>query len=364
MSVQAILDKTESRVVTTDGGTSVSEVVKTLSSEKIGAVMVTGEEGELVGILSERDVISAISQGGDETCSPEMSVGDALVMMNENRIRHLPVVHEDKIVGLISIRDLLALALEMAETANKAKARFLANITHELRTPLNPIIGFSEILHKESLGPIGSEEYREYAESIFDSGEQLLALIDDVLEISKLDEVKDELDEENVIVSGIIHSAIEHFEPRSTQKQIEISVDADESWILRADREKVKRIIFILVSNAIKFTEPGGVVSVGTRWSDQFGCAICVSDTGIGIAEGDVGKALSPFGQVDGDLNRQYEGMGLGLPIAKHFVEIHGGSLYLESGEGIGTTVTARFPPDRIKRVTQTDVSLPRAINE
>ena len=360
--------------------TSVSEVVNILAAEEIGAVMVTDNNGKLVGILSERDVIGAISKFGADalngpasnlmtqnliTCSPEMGIGDALISMNENWIRHLPVVHEEKILGLISIRDVLALALEIAEEANKAKSQFLSNMSHELRTPLNPIIGFSEILYKEKFGPIGCEKYREYAGTIHDSGEHLLALIDDVLEMSKLDESKDKLDEENITVSEIIHSTIEYIGARRTQKQIAISVDADDdSWVLRADKEKVKHILFILISNAIKFTEPGGTVSVGTRCSADFGYAIFVSDTGIGIAEADVEKALSAFGQVDGDLNRQYEGTGLGLPLAKHLVELHGGSLYLESGEGIGTTVTVRFPPDRIKRLTQTAISLPSAINE
>ena len=380
MSVQAILERNGNRVVAAPSTTSVSEVVKILAAEEIGAVMVTDDNGKLVGILSERDVIGAISKFGADalngpasnlmtqnliTCSPEMGIGDALISMNENWIRHLPVVHEEKILGLISIRDVLALALEIAEQANKAKSQFLSNMSHELRTPLNPIIGFSEILYKEKLGPIGCEKYREYAGTIHDSGEHLLALIDDVLEMSKLDESKDKLDEENITVSEIIHSTIEYFGARRTQKQIAISVDADDdSWVLRADKEKVKHILFILISNAIKFTEPGGTVSVGTRCSADFGYAIFVSDTGIGIAEGDVEKALSAFGQVDGDLNRRYEGTGLGLPLAKHLVEMHGGSLYLESGEGIGTTVTARFPPDRIKRLTQTVFSLPSAINE
>lgn len=243
----------------------------------------------------------------------------------------------------------LLAAKEEAELANRAKSEFLANMSHELRTPLNAIIGFAEMIRSETFGPVGSPKYRDYVKDIHESGQHLLALINDILDLSTIDSRKIELYEKNVDVLKTIDFCLLLVRERAQSAGVRVRTEiADGIPYLRADERRLKQIVLNLLSNAIKFTPAGGEITVKAWYGLDNGCVLQVIDTGIGIALEDIPKALARFGQVDGQLNRRYEGSGLGLPLTKAFTELHGGSLDLQSELGIGTTVTVRFPAERI----------------
>jgi signal transduction histidine kinase len=242
----------------------------------------------------------------------------------------------------------LFLAKVGAETANRTKSEFLANMSHELRTPLNAIIGYSEVIKKGMFGPL-SERYREYSADIFDSGTHLLALINDILDLSKLEAGQFELQEENVDLAGAIRASMHLIETAAEKSKVRLSTTAGthEPLLVRADDRRLRQILINLLSNAVKFTPEGGRVHVSTSVTSQ-GIAIAVSDTGIGMTPDHISKALEPFRQIDSKLSRKYEGTGLGLPLAKHLVVLHGGTLSIESKVNVGTTVTVALPPERV----------------
>ncbi len=245
-------------------------------------------------------------------------------------------------------RELIA-ANEKAEFANRSKSEFLAAMSHELRTPLNAIIGFSEIIKDETFGPVGSVQYRSYAEDINESGQHLLDLINDILDLSKVESGADEMHEEQIDIREVIESVVTMVKGRAQKGGVKLELEVpDHPPALRADNRKLKQILVNLLSNAIKFTDPGETVILRIWCRTGSGYVFQVADTGIGIALDDIPKALAPFQQIDGELNRKYEGTGLGLPLAKSLVELHGGSLDLQSRLGVGTTVTVRFPAERI----------------
>ncbi len=236
-----------------------------------------------------------------------------------------------------------------AEKGNMAKSQFLAAISHELRTPLNAIIGFSEIMKVEMYGPIGEPKYREYANDIHVSGQHLLELINDVLDISKVEAGKMRLNEAEVDVHQVIRSCLTLTRERAEEALLVLESRIREPLPrLYADQLKLKQILLNLLSNAVKFTPPGGTVTLEAAFEEDRGLVLKVVDTGIGIPPEEIPKALEAFGQVQGDLNRRYEGTGLGLALTKALVELHGGSLHLESEVDAGTTATALFPVERI----------------
>ncbi len=243
----------------------------------------------------------------------------------------------------------LTTAKEQAELADRAKSEFLASMSHELRTPLNAIIGFSEIIQDETFGPVGSVKYRDYAKDINDSGQHLLSLINDILDLSKIESGTDELHEDKIEIPEIIRSVLMLVRQRAEQGRINIELElADQLPALLADERKLKQMLVNLLANAIKYTDAGGKVTLKAWCRMDSGHVFQIIDTGIGIASEDIPKALSRFGQVDSDLNRQYEGTGLGLSLTKALAEQHGGVLDLQSEVGVGTTVTVRFPAERI----------------
>ena len=243
----------------------------------------------------------------------------------------------------------LRMAKEHAEIANRSKSEFLANMSHELRTPLNAVIGFSDVMKGEMFGPVGNPKYREYVQDINASGVHLLELINDILDLSKVEAGKTELHEENIDVSSTLGSCLNLVKERAHKAGVDIACDtASNLPSLYADKRKFKQILINLLSNAIKFTPSGGKITVRTWCRLGDGYLLQVADTGIGIALADIPKALAPFQQVDSDLNRKYEGTGLGVPLTKALAELHGGSLDLQSEVGVGTTVTVRFPAERI----------------
>jgi len=243
----------------------------------------------------------------------------------------------------------LRAAKEQAELANRTKSEFLANMSHELRTPLNAIIGFSELIENQVFGPVGSEKYLEYAKDIQTSGEHLLELINDILDLSKIEAGKLELDDEEIDVAKVLESCEMLVRERAEGGGVALRRKvANDLGHLRADKRKLKQILINLLSNAIKFTPEGGRVDVRARVDHRGDMVISVADTGIGIAPEDISKAMAPFSQVDTTLSRKYEGTGLGLPLTKSLVEMHGGTLDLASSLGEGTTVTVRLPAERV----------------
>ena len=242
----------------------------------------------------------------------------------------------------------LETALETAATASQAKSQFLATMSHELRTPLNAIIGFSEILAAETFGPLGDPHYPDYARSIQSSGRHLLDLINDVLDFSKLDAGRLELHDETIDLHETIDGALRMMAGEASRAGVALRPAlADPPPLLRADARRVRQVVLNLLSNAVKFTPRGGEVRVtASRRGGEL--VIVIADTGIGIAAQDIPRALERFGQVDSSLSRKYEGTGLGLPLSKRLMELHGGRLELESVVGAGTTVTASFPGERL----------------
>jgi signal transduction histidine kinase len=242
----------------------------------------------------------------------------------------------------------LTRARDDAKAADKAKSAFLATMSHELRTPLNAIIGFSEMIQTELLGPIGNAYYKGYATNIFNSGTHLLGIINDILDISKLDSDVVDLRDDLVDLAGTIGECVRLLDPQAVQANVRLSqAIAPDLPMLRADQKRLRQILFNLISNAIKFTPEGGHVRASATRRRE-GLVIAVADTGIGMTAEQIPKALERFGQIDSTLARKYEGTGLGLPLTKRLVELHGGVLTIDSKPSVGTTVSATFPEIRI----------------
>ena len=250
---------------------------------------------------------------------------------------------------LAALAEELTEARDEAQSANRTKSEFLAAMSHELRTPLNAIIGFSEMMNHEVFGPLNHDKYRDYAEDIHSSGSHLLELINDILDLSKVESGHEELYEEVIDVSRTVNSIIRLVDGRAEKHGVKLILDiSDKPPPLFADERKLKQILVNLLSNAIKFTNPRGEVVLKVRGRMGEGYIFQVNDTGIGIASEDIPKVFSKFGQVDSALNRKYEGTGLGLPLTKCLIELHGGALEMESEVGVGTSLTVTFPAARI----------------
>jgi signal transduction histidine kinase len=241
----------------------------------------------------------------------------------------------------------LMIARDAAHEANRSKSAFLAAMSHELRTPLNAVIGFSEMMTAEAFGPLGAKKYHEYAADIRASGTHLLSLINDILDLSRIDAGEGKLDEGDTDLRDVIAQSLRMMAHQAEAAGVALTSEiAPGLPSFRADKRRLKQTLINLLGNAIKFTGAQGSITV-RAWSENGGAKISVADTGIGIAAHDIPRALERFGQVDSSLARKYEGAGLGLPLAKHFMEMHGGSLSLESTPGIGTTVTVSLPAAR-----------------
>jgi signal transduction histidine kinase len=239
---------------------------------------------------------------------------------------------------------------QKAETANHAKSTFLANMSHELRTPLSAIIGFSEMMQREALGPVGSTRYRSYADDINRSGMHLLELVNDLLDLSKIEAGKMELAEDFVDFGRLIADCAALVREAAARAGIELAVDTDPRLsIVYADERMLKQILINLLSNAIKFTPRGGAVALAATVEGSGGLEISVRDSGIGIEPRDMAKALEPFGQLPGAPQTGQPGTGLGLPLSRKLAELHGGTLEFESTAGQGTTVRLRLAAERVR---------------
>ncbi len=243
----------------------------------------------------------------------------------------------------------LVQARDESSAASKAKSDFLANMSHELRTPLNAVIGFSEIMSGEMLGPIGTPQYKQYAADIHDSGSHLLSLINDILDLSKIEAGGMELHEEEVDYADVVESSVRVIRERVVSAELTLEVDLEDNFpMLYVDERAHKQILLNLLSNSVKFTKPGGLITLHARQVGKDGVTISVTDNGLGMEAGGIEKALAPFGQADSSMTRKHAGTGLGLPLVKSLVELHGGKLRIDSELGKGTSVSFTLPPERV----------------
>jgi signal transduction histidine kinase len=239
-------------------------------------------------------------------------------------------------------------ARSQAEAANHAKSEFLANMSHELRTPLNAIIGFSEIIAHELFGPIGNDRYRDYMKDIHKSSLHLLSIINDVLDMSKIEAGKLELSKELLNLQRAIGEVVRMMRERAQSRDIELSTTlSNEQVEVWADERAIKQICLNLLSNAIKFSKEGGEVFIRVIADRRDFAVVEFEDRGIGMSEEELDRALLPFGQAKPSTTRNYGGTGLGLPITKGLIEAHGGKLAIESGAGRGTIARVFLPIER-----------------
>jgi signal transduction histidine kinase len=246
------------------------------------------------------------------------------------------------------LSDRLSAALRQADYANRSKTEFLANMSHELRTPLNAILGFSEILESQMFGPVGSK-YVGYAHDIHRSGQHLLELVNDVLDLAKLEAGKLEIRESDIAIADLIDDCLTLVRGKADAGRVRLSKEHLTAVPkVRGDERAVKQVLLNFLSNAIKFTPNGGAVSVAASVDADGRFCLSVKDSGIGMTEAEIAVALSPFGQIDSKLARKHQGTGLGLPISRSLMELHGGEVTIQSAPNTGTTLTACFPTGRV----------------
>ena len=247
-------------------------------------------------------------------------------------------------------RSILA-AKESAEEASRSKTKFLANMSHELRTPLNAIIGFSDMMALAIHGPMGSPAYQQYAADINGSAKHLLAIINDILDIAKIEAGRLDLIEEETPVVNMCEIAVRLMQERANEQQVALRFDRGPDLPnAMIDQRAIRQVLLNLLSNAIKFTRAGGEVTLRAQLSPEGELMLQVCDTGIGMREEDLHRVLEPFVQVENELTRRYEGTGLGLSLSKQLIELHGGRIGLVSKPDIGTTVTVYLPASRLLR--------------
>jgi signal transduction histidine kinase len=263
-----------------------------------------------------------------------------------HRIRYM-LRTADMLEVLRSSEAWLRAAKDAAEAADRAKSDFLGNMSHELRTPLNAVIGFSRLMLDGPHGPL-DPRYHDFAKIIADSGEHLLGLIDDILAMARASPGSLDLVVRQTPIADIVGSSLDMVRLPAAEAGVSCSSQLDPDIdTVYADPARLRQILVNLLSNAIKFTEPPGAISLTVRRQPDGGFAVHVADTGIGIAADKIALALEPFGQVEQGLSRRHAGIGLGLPLAQRLVELHGGTIEITSEPGLGTMVTARFPPAR-----------------
>jgi len=262
--------------------------------------------------------------------------------------RVIDQLHESR-AALEDMARRLAVAAEEAHHANRAKSAFLANMSHELRTPLNAILGFSEVMKDQHMGPVNNPRYLAYCRDIHASGRYLLGIINDILDLSKIEAGKMSLDSaEEFALAGTITASLDLVEPLAVKFGVALSAELPPPELRPVAVERmVRQILINLIGNAVKFTPAGGTVHVSGE-QIQSGYAVTVRDTGVGMKPEDIAHALTPFGQIENKMSANHTGTGLGLPLAKAMAELHGASLAVESAPQQGTKVVLTFPAARL----------------
>jgi len=279
----------------------------------------------------------------------EQTAGAILTFIDETDLRTIQKDLEASIVGLNAAQEEARLAKEVAEAANRAKSDFLANMSHELRTPLNAVLGFAQMMADQMWGDLGHPRYKEYSDIIVGSGRHLLSLIGQVLDMSVIEAGRSVLQESVINLEDAITSSVRLLSSQAEKDDIRLTSEVPPDLpMLRGDLTAVQRVLLNLLGNALKFTPPGGSVTL-TAVHDATGATLCVRDTGIGIRAADIERVLKPFEQSSQRSEvKGREGVGLGLPISKSLMELHGGTLSITSKEGKGTAVTVHFPATRL----------------
>jgi signal transduction histidine kinase len=331
-------------------------------------IMVSEIEGAALGLVMTQLVYTTtIAMGMGPSAVAALPLGDQLqfsqILLGVLIVVLLPVAaavterrklrdHQSEINAALLGSELRYREMARREqSASNAKSEFLAGMSHELRTPLNAILGFSEILKGELYGPLGHKKYREYAEDVHKSGTHLLDLINDVLDLSKIDSGKMELRESRFDIPALLDEALALLRGKvSGHVAFRISLP-DRLPELTADRRLIKQILLNLVSNAVKFTPPGGRITIAAEHLPGAGLKIHVTDTGIGMDEAELQTAFSQYGQIDSHIARTHEGTGLGLPISKALAELHGGALLAHSIKDEGTRMTLLLPESRLTSI-------------
>jgi signal transduction histidine kinase len=237
-----------------------------------------------------------------------------------------------------------------SDVANRAKSEFLANMSHELRTPLNSIIGFSEIIKNEVFGPVEPRPYWEYARDIHDSGKHLLSIINQILDISRIDAGERELKDSIVDIPKVAGICVEIVTPKAKSANLTlIEVGFEKAPKIIGEEIAIKQMMINLLSNAVKFTPAGGRITISAEHESSGPLRLSVTDTGVGLDDEEIERAMSPFGVLDGKMNKSTSGIGLGLSLVQALMKLHGGRLEIFSQKGIGTTVTLVFPAERVQ---------------
>ena len=285
------------------------------------------------GFVSVGTDITTLKQHGERLSASERELMNTVRDLQKSRM-----TLELQSQRLADLAEKYSQEKNRAEEANRSKSEFLANMSHELRTPLNAIIGFSEIMEQQFFGPIGTEKYLEYAEDINRSGQFLLEVINDILDMSKIEAGRVHLDLQELHLAEVIEEALRIASPRATQDDIELINTVTGDDIIEADKRALKQVLINLLTNAIKFTPVNGRVTISGAANEE-GYVITIKDNGIGISAKDIEKLGQPFAQVESQLTKSKGGSGLGLAISRSLVEMHGGSLAINSQESVGTTV-------------------------
>ncbi|MEH6754787.1 MAG: PAS domain-containing protein [Alphaproteobacteria bacterium] len=311
-------------------------------------------------VEADRAANVEVLRSGKEARMPEVSTSDVFGERQWLQTIKLPFVSSTGEIEVLSVttevtahrraEEVLRDAKEQAEAANRNKTEFLANLSHELRTPLNHIMGFAQVMADGSYGPHGDPRYQDYANNIHESGKHLLAILNDILDVSRLETGVWQLVEREVDINRLIQSIVRIVSERAEREGRELSVKLEDRLPnMMADERMVRQMLLNLLSNASKFTHEGGRIEVESRRREDGGVELIVSDNGVGMDEKDFATVLTPFGQVENALSRNYTGTGLGLSLVKSMIELHGGIVEIESALGEGASVKLLFPSVRVQ---------------
>ena len=351
-SLQDILESRDYNVAVAHDIAGAKETAKTLAPNVALLDVNLGRENGLTLITILKDIFP------DIVCvviTARADVEHAIDAIRRGAFDYLlkPLHPQETLSRLEKCFDKIALQqrAEKAEALSSAKSAFLAVVSHELRTPLNAIIGFSELMEGERFGPLGASRYKEYISDIRKSGEHLLQVINNILDLTRAEAGKLVLQEDVLDIAEVASDCVRQMQPDAASASLTLNATLPASpCMFRGDTAKLRQIVFNLLSNAIKFTPPGGRVELHIHVRADGGIDVLVRDTGVGMAPADIPRALQPFTQLDTGLSRRYGGTGLGLPLTASLAELHGGRLFLDSVLGQGTAARILFPPDRTLR--------------